>query len=117
MTDGNNNSLQVQKTNMVYEYDVKNEENYLMSLRRSVKKSINDGFYSFIIFDADNESHNRYADIANYAKQNGFQVMFYLSNYLYMIYSIFFSLIFICKTKELKSVSSIIFNCFFFYQL
>lgn len=59
---------------MKYEYDETFEETYLNSLKRAFKRSITDGYFSFMIYDAVNEQLKSYADIWNYSRQNGFQV-------------------------------------------
>lgn len=62
---------------MKYEYDPELEESYLNSLKRAFKRSLTDGYFTFLIFDAVNELLKSYADVWNYARQSGFQV--YLS--------------------------------------
>ncbi|CAG4961979.1 unnamed protein product [Colias eurytheme] len=64
----------IKKPSLKYEYDEKLEESYTMSLKRALKRSITDGYFSFIIFDAVNDQLKSYADIWNYARQYGFQV-------------------------------------------
>ncbi|CAK1582832.1 unnamed protein product [Parnassius mnemosyne] len=64
----------VKKPSLKYEYDQELEETYMNSLKRAFKRSLTDGYFSFLIFDAVNEQLKSYADIWNYARQNGFQV-------------------------------------------
>ncbi|XP_060804052.1 myb-like protein AA isoform X2 [Amyelois transitella] len=64
----------VKKPSLKYEYDSKLEETYENSLKRAFKRSCTDGYFSFLIYDAVNDHLKSYADIWNYARQNGFQV-------------------------------------------
>ncbi|KAJ0176152.1 hypothetical protein K1T71_008326 [Dendrolimus kikuchii] len=64
----------VKKQTLKYEYDEESESTYLTSLSRAFKRSISDGYFSFLIFDAVNDQLKNYADIWNYSRQNGFQV-------------------------------------------
>ncbi|CAG4996488.1 unnamed protein product [Parnassius apollo] len=64
----------VKKPSLKYEYDQDSEEAYMYSLKRAFKRSLTDGYFSFLIFDAVNEQLKSYADIWNFARQNGFQV-------------------------------------------
>ncbi|CAH2041476.1 unnamed protein product, partial [Iphiclides podalirius] len=64
----------VKKPSLKYEYDPEMEESYLHSLKRAFKRSLTDGYFSFLIFDAVNEQLKSYADVWNFARQNGFQV-------------------------------------------
>ncbi|XP_053608288.1 YLP motif-containing protein 1-like isoform X4 [Plodia interpunctella] len=63
----------VKKPSLKYEYDSKLEETYVNSLKRAFKRSCTDGYFSFLIYDAVNDHLRCYADIWNYARQNGFQ--------------------------------------------
>ncbi|XP_013136278.1 PREDICTED: YLP motif-containing protein 1-like isoform X2 [Papilio polytes] len=63
----------VKKPTLKYEYEANMEESYLNSLRRAFKRSITDGYFTFIIFDAVNECLNSYSEVWNYARQHGFQ--------------------------------------------
>ncbi|XP_028178398.1 YLP motif-containing protein 1-like isoform X1 [Ostrinia furnacalis] len=64
----------VKKPTLKYEYDESLEESYLNSLKRAFKRSLTDGYFNFLIFDAVNDHLRSYADVWNYARQNGFQV-------------------------------------------
>ena len=59
---------------MKYEYDESLEGTYMTSLKRAFKRTITDGYYTFLIYDAINDQLKGYADIWNFARQNGFQV-------------------------------------------
>ncbi|XP_013172902.1 PREDICTED: uncharacterized protein LOC106121689 isoform X1 [Papilio xuthus] len=63
----------IKKPSLKYEYEKHMEESYLNSLRRAFKRSITDGYFTFIIFDAVNESLKCYADVWNFSRQHGFQ--------------------------------------------
>lgn len=67
-------SFQVKKPTLKYEYDEKQEEIYLNSLKRAFKRSLTDGYFSFLIYDAVNDQVRSYADVWNSARQSGFQV-------------------------------------------
>ncbi|CAK1543072.1 unnamed protein product [Leptosia nina] len=62
------------KPSLKYEYDAASEETYITSLKRAFKRSITDGYFSFLIFDAVNDQLKCYADMWNFGRQNGFQV-------------------------------------------
>ncbi|XP_039756821.1 YLP motif-containing protein 1-like isoform X3 [Pararge aegeria] len=62
------------KPSLKYEYDETQVENYMNSLRRAFKRSLNDGFFTFLIFDAINDQLKSYAEIWSFGKQKGFQV-------------------------------------------
>ncbi|XP_041981133.1 YLP motif-containing protein 1-like isoform X2 [Aricia agestis] len=64
----------VKKPLLKYEYDEHLEESYINSLKRAFKRSLTDGYFSFLIYDAVNDQLKGYADIWNFARQNGFQV-------------------------------------------
>lgn len=66
--------FQIKKPTLKYEYDASYEESYLTSLKRAFKRTLTDGFFTFLIYDAVNEQLRCYADIWNFARQNGFQV-------------------------------------------
>lgn len=46
----------------------------MTSLKRAFKRSITDGYFTFLIYDAVNDQLKSYADIWNFSRQNGFQV-------------------------------------------
>ncbi|KAG6440995.1 homeobox protein 2 isoform X2 [Manduca sexta] len=64
----------VTKPTLKYEYDKNLEDAYLTSLKRAFKRTLTDGYFSFLIFDAVNDQLKHYADVWNNARQNGFQV-------------------------------------------
>ncbi|XP_068629593.1 putative uncharacterized protein DDB_G0281733 isoform X2 [Battus philenor] len=64
----------IKKPSLKYEYDQDLEESYMNSLKRAFKRSITDGYFTFLIFDAVNEHLKCYADVWNFSRQNGFQV-------------------------------------------
>ena len=50
------------------------ESAYRKNLLKSFKKTIDNGFFPFIIIDAVNEKTKHYEDFWSYAKSKGFQV-------------------------------------------
>lgn len=62
---------------MNYKYDSSMEEMYITSLIKSFKKTLTDGFFSFIIVDAINDQHHHFRDMLVQAKQCGFMVTIY----------------------------------------
>lgn len=58
----------------VYEYEREMEENYRISLLKALKKTIDDGFFSFIIIDAINQLVSHFEHFYNYAIKKGFTV-------------------------------------------
>lgn len=66
--------FQIKKPLLKYEYDVQSEETYTNSLKRAFRRSLTDGYFSFLIYDAVNDQLRSYADIWNFSRQNGFQV-------------------------------------------
>ncbi|CAG9788052.1 unnamed protein product [Diatraea saccharalis] len=69
-----NTGKTIKKPTIKYEYDEKLEDTYLNSLKRAFKRSVTDGYFTFLIYDAVNDHLRCYADIWNFARQNGFQV-------------------------------------------
>ena len=59
---------------MVYEYEKSMEGVYRSSLFKAFKKTITDGFFSFIIVDNINDKIKYFGEMWSFAKQNGFQV-------------------------------------------
>ncbi|XP_013386557.1 YLP motif-containing protein 1 isoform X2 [Lingula anatina] len=59
---------------MEYEYEPELEESYRQSLLKSFKKTIDDGFFPFIIVDAVNDRIRYFEEFWSYAKSKGFQV-------------------------------------------
>ena len=57
-----------------YEYEQAVEEAYRQSLLKSFKKTVDDGFFPFIILDATNEKVVHFSEFWSYAKSKGFQV-------------------------------------------
>lgn len=66
--------LQIKKPLLKYEYDEKSEESYTASLKRAFKRTLTDGYFSFLIYDAVNDQLKSYADVWNISRQSGFQV-------------------------------------------
>ncbi|XP_063905862.1 YLP motif-containing protein 1-like isoform X3 [Zophobas morio] len=64
----------VKVKDMVYEYEAEMEESYRSSLIKSFKKTITDGYFSFIIVDNINDKVKYFGEMWSFAKQNGFQV-------------------------------------------
>uniref|UniRef100_A0A2C9K7P1 YLP motif-containing protein 1 n=1 Tax=Biomphalaria glabrata TaxID=6526 RepID=A0A2C9K7P1_BIOGL len=64
----------VKKKVMEYEYEQALEEAYRQSLLKSFKKTVDDGFFPFIILDATNERVAHFSEFWSYAKSRGFQV-------------------------------------------
>lgn len=61
---------------MEYEYDAKMEETYRRSLNKSIRKSIDDRFYPFLILDQNNELLDHFLDLVEYAETHQFRVYF-----------------------------------------
>jgi YLP motif-containing protein 1 len=59
---------------MVYEFEAEMEESYRTSLIKSFKKTVTDGYFSFIIVDNINDKVKYFGEMWSFAKQNGFQV-------------------------------------------
>ncbi|KAK5643653.1 hypothetical protein RI129_007498 [Pyrocoelia pectoralis] len=59
---------------MVYEYEEDMEASYRQSLMKSFKKTITDGYFTFIIVDNVNDKVKYFGEMWSFAKQNGFQV-------------------------------------------
>ncbi|XP_050299243.1 YLP motif-containing protein 1-like isoform X2 [Anthonomus grandis grandis] len=59
---------------MTYEYEAEMEESYRQSLIKSFKKTITDGYFSFVIVDNVNQKVKNFGEMWSFAKQNGFQV-------------------------------------------
>lgn len=72
--------LQIKKPSLKYEYDQELEESYLNSLKRAFKRTLTDGYFTFLVYDAVNEQLKSYADVWNFARQNGFQVCLCLNH-------------------------------------
>ncbi|CAG5119307.1 unnamed protein product, partial [Candidula unifasciata] len=64
----------VKKRVLEYEYEQALEDPYRQSLLKSFKKTIDDGFFPFIIVDATNEKVAHFSEFWSYAKSKGFQV-------------------------------------------
>jgi YLP motif-containing protein 1 len=58
----------------VYEFEAEMEESYRTSLIKSFKKTVTDGYFSFIIVDNINDKVKYFGEMWSFAKQNGFQV-------------------------------------------
>lgn len=63
-----------------YEYESGVEPHYRGSLLKAFKKTISDGFFSFIIVDSVNEKTKDYEEMWSFAKQKGFQVCYISEN-------------------------------------
>lgn len=50
------------------------ESSYRKNMYKSFKKTIDDGFFPFIIVDAVNEKERHFEEFWSYAKSKGFQV-------------------------------------------
>lgn len=59
---------------MAYEYEPEMENHYRNSLSRGFKKTVDDGYFPFIILDCVNNKMSHFEELWNYAKQKGFQV-------------------------------------------
>ncbi|XP_057651072.1 YLP motif-containing protein 1-like isoform X1 [Diorhabda carinulata] len=59
---------------MVYEYEADMEESYRQSFMKSFKKTITDGYFTFIVVDNVNDKVKHFGKMWSFAKQNGFQV-------------------------------------------
>lgn len=64
---------------MEYEYEPEMEEAYRGSLFKTFKKTVEDGFFPFIIVDAINDRVKYFEEMWSFAKQKGFQVTSILS--------------------------------------
>lgn len=78
-------SFQIKKPSLKYEYDESSEETFLSALKRAFKRSLTDGYFTFLIYDAVNDQLKSYADIWNFARQNGFQVCIPNSIYIFNV--------------------------------
>ena len=59
---------------MEYEYEPDLEETYRVSLIKSFKKQVDDGYFNFIIIDCVNERRGQFNDMVTYGKSRGFTV-------------------------------------------
>jgi YLP motif-containing protein 1 len=59
---------------MEYEYEAAMEKHYRSSLLKAFRKTVNDGYFPFIIVDCVNHQVNHFEEMWSYAKQKGFQV-------------------------------------------
>ncbi|RUS76519.1 hypothetical protein EGW08_015712 [Elysia chlorotica] len=64
----------VKRKVLEYEYEQPLEDAYRQSLLKSFKKTVDDGFFPFIIVDATNEKVVHFSEFWSYAKSRGFQV-------------------------------------------
>ncbi|KAF0300649.1 YLP motif-containing protein 1 [Amphibalanus amphitrite] len=64
----------VTKKVMEYEYDAAVEESYRVSLRKVFRKTVDEGFFHFIIVDCVNARTNQYDEMCSYASARGFKV-------------------------------------------
>ena len=63
---------------MEYEYEAEMEQHYRTSLNRGFKKTVDDGYFPFIILDCVNDKLVHFEELWNYAKLKGFQVTTYV---------------------------------------
>lgn len=66
---------------MEYEYESGMEDSYRQNMYKSFKKTIDDGFFPFIIVDAINDRVKQFDEFWSYAKSRGFQVSRINSHY------------------------------------
>lgn len=59
---------------MEYEYEAVMEKSYQDSLVKAFKKTINDGYFNFLIVDSINDKLVHFEEMTNFAKLKGFQV-------------------------------------------
>ncbi|XP_014769878.1 death-inducer obliterator 1 [Octopus bimaculoides] len=71
--DSESNKM-IKKKVLQYEYEPDLEETYRQSILKSFKKTIDDGFFPFIIYDSVNEKVRHFEEFWSYAKSKGFQV-------------------------------------------
>lgn len=64
----------VKKKVLEYEYEPELEVSYRQNMFKSFKKTIDDGFFPFIIVDEVNEKVKHFEEFWSYAKSKGFQV-------------------------------------------
>ncbi|CAG2247265.1 YLPM1 [Mytilus edulis] len=64
----------VKKKVLEYEFEAELESSYRKNMYKSFKKTIDDGFFPFIIVDAVNEKERHFEEFWSYAKSKGFQV-------------------------------------------
>ena len=57
-----------------YEYEAEMESAYRQNMLKSFKKTIDDGFFPFIIVDAVFDRTKHFEEFWSYAKSKGFQV-------------------------------------------
>lgn len=70
-----------------YEYEPEMESSYRKNMYKSFKKTIDDGFFPFIIVDAVNEKERHFEDFWSYAKSKGFQVSIYTCTMIKYMYN------------------------------
>jgi YLP motif-containing protein 1 len=61
---------------MEYEYEAAMEKHYRNSLLKAFRKTVNDGYFPFIIVDCVNHQVKHFEEMWSYAKQKGFQVQY-----------------------------------------
>ncbi|XP_064101704.1 uncharacterized protein LOC135212188 [Macrobrachium nipponense] len=59
---------------MEYEYEPDLEDSYRLSLIKSFKKQVDDGFFPFIVIDCVNHRLDHFSEIVSYGKKNSFEV-------------------------------------------
>lgn len=66
--------VEVKKTVMEYEFDDEREPLYRAQLIRQFKKTLDEGYFSFVIVDCVNEYVRHFEEMVNAATQKRFQV-------------------------------------------
>ncbi|KAG8236639.1 hypothetical protein J437_LFUL016331, partial [Ladona fulva] len=64
----------VTKKFMMYEFEAEMEKQYRNSLVKAFRKTVDDGYFPFIIVDCVNDKVRQFDEMWTYAKQKGFQV-------------------------------------------
>jgi hypothetical protein len=76
---------------MEYEYEAAMEKHYRSSLLKAFRKTVNDGYFPFIIVDCVNHQVKHFEEMWSYAKQKGFQVPYRVLCFRLVIGVCFFS--------------------------
>lgn len=70
---------------MEYEYEADMEETYRTSMFKTFKKTLDDGFFPFIILDAINDRVRHFEQFWSAAKTKGFEVMLNAKKHLNLL--------------------------------
>ena len=70
----------------IYEYDSEMEESYRASFLKSFKKTVDGNLFSFILVDAVHNKVSQFREFWSYAKQNGFEVNFFMKVFTYNLF-------------------------------